>query len=139
MSRNITLEAASDVKSFNYCSQLINRHGFNWIRDLGDLTNAISHTSTSAMLLKQFADEATSLEELREKANNLKVEIDRLHNFVWEFKENEERLASEKWKQDQEKWEREHPELLNTNRDKLVNELLDTPVDELIEEDLHES
>lgn len=116
MSRNITLEAASDVKSFNYCSQLINMHG-GWIRNLSDLTEAISHTSTSVMLLKQFADETTSLEELREKANNLKVEIDRLHNFVWDFKENEERIASEKWKQEQEKWEQQHPHITHNNEE----------------------
>ena len=91
MSKNIELTASDDVKSFNYCTQLINIHGFNWIRGLDDLTNAISHTSTSAMLLKQFVDEATSLEELREKAKNLKAEIDRLHNYVWDFKENEDR------------------------------------------------
>lgn len=129
MSKNITLEAANDVKSFNYCSQLINMHAFNWIRGLDDLTNAISHTSTSAMLLKQFADEATSLEELREKATNLKVEIDRLHNFVWEFKENEERLASEKWKQDQEKWEQKHP-IITHNNEESDNELADEIMDE---------
>jgi uncharacterized protein YlxW (UPF0749 family) len=143
MSRNITLEAASDVKSFNYCSQLINMHGFNWIRDVSDLTNAMAHTLTSASLVKQFADEATSLEELREKANNLKVEIERLQNYVWDFKENEDRIKKEKWKQEQEKWELENPEFLNTKRDELVSDFLDRPVDrpvdELIEEDLHES
>lgn len=128
MSKNITLEAANDVKSFNYCSQLINIHGFNCIRDLGDLTTAISHTSISAMLLKQFVDEATSLEELREKANNLKIEIDRLQNFVWDFEETEERIASEKWKQEQEKWEQQHPHITHNNEEsesELADEIMD--------------
>ena len=130
MSKNITLEAANDVKSFNYCSQLINIHGFNWIRGLDDLTNAISHTSTSAMLLKQFVDEATSLEELREKAKNLKAEIDRLHNYVWDFKENEDRIKLEKYKKDQEEWERKHPKTVDDDRYDVIDEIMDEEYNE---------
>ncbi len=130
MSKNIELTASDDVKSFNYCTQLINIHGFNWIRGLDDLTNAISHTSTSAMLLKQFVDEATSLEELREKAKNLKAEIDRLHNYVWDFKENEDRIKLEKYKKDQEEWERKHPKTVDDDRYDVIDEIMDEEYNE---------
>ena len=130
MSKNIELTASDDVKSFNYCTQLINIHGFNWIRGLDDLTNAISHTSTSALLLKQFVDEATSLEELREKAKNLKAEIDRLHNYVWDFKENEDRIKLEKYKKDQEEWERKHPKTVDDDRYDVIDEIMDEEYNE---------
>ena len=130
MSKNIELTASDDVKSFNYCTQLINIHGFNWIRGLDDLTNAISHTSTSAMLLKQFVDEATSLEELREKAKNLQAEIDRLHNYVWDFKENEDRIKLEKYKKDQEEWERKHPKTVDDDRYDVIDEIMNEEYNE---------
>lgn len=136
MSKHIELTASDDVKSFNYCTQLINIHGCGWIQGIDGLTNAIRHTSVSTMLLKQFADEATSLEELREKAKNLKAEIDRLHNYVWDFKENEDRIALEKYKKDQEEWERKHPKTVYDDRyDIVYNDVIDA----ILEEECNES
>ena len=130
MSKNIELTASDDVKSFNYCTQLINIHGRDWIQGIDDLNNAIRHTSVSTMLLKQFADEATSLEELREKAKNLKAEIDRLHNYVWDFKENEDRIKLEKYKKDQEEWERKHPKTVDDDRYDVIDEIMDEEYNE---------
>lgn len=130
MSKNIELTASDDVKSFNYCTQLINIHGCGWIQGIDGLTNAIRHTSVSTMLLKQFADEATSLEELREKAKNLKAEIDRLHNYVWDFKENEDRIKLEKYKKDQEEWERKHPKTVDDDRYDVIDEIMDEEYNE---------
>lgn len=135
MSKNIELTASDDVKSFNYCTQLINIHGRDWIQGIDDLTNAIRHTSVSTMLLKQFTDEATSLEELREKAKNLKAEIDRLHNYVWDFKENEDRIKLEKYKKDQEEWERKHPKTVDDDR---YDDRYDV-IDEIMNEEYNES
>lgn len=130
MSKHIELTASDDVKSFNYCTQLINIHGCGWIQGIDGLTNAIRHTSVSTMLLKQFADEATSLEELREKAKNLKAEIDRLHNYVWDFKENEDRIKLEKYKKDQEEWERKHPKTVDDDRYDVIDEIMDEEYNE---------
>lgn len=130
MSKHIELTASDDVKSFNYCTQLINIHGCGWIQGIDGLTNAIRHTSVSTMLLKQFADEATSLEELREKTKNLKAEIDRLHNYVWDFKENEDRIKLEKYKKDQEEWERKHPKTVDDDRYDVIDEIMDEEYNE---------
>ena len=80
--------------------------------------------------MKQFVDEATSLEELREKAKNLKAEIDRLHNYVWDFKENEDRIKLEKYKKDQEEWERKHPKTVDDDRYDVIDEIMDEEYNE---------
>jgi hypothetical protein len=49
-------------------------------------------------------------------AKKAKAEIDRLHNYVWDFKENEDRIKLEKYKKDQEEWERKHPKTVDDDR-----------------------